>query len=290
MGYRAFASEQEQAQAAQLMAAIDRGEKWIFAGAPGSAEFGGYLQKLYFERSGTWGVFHACLFRDRLRLQIGFRPDLPLGEETGLVELIRQARRLAPGPASIWYPPENVRLEHVIWQGLPWLVRGHKTYELAFDSVVFAPLALPHGLEIVPYNRSWLDAVCQLLDLALAHTFADPAVPVFSRGKADFDAAWPRQAQAGACCLLLEKHALAGFVSRRGAEIDLMAVAPGRQGRGLGRHLLHQACEAILAEQSGEPHLYCLESNARALSFYLREGMHVTGHAGYAWLEARPET
>jgi hypothetical protein len=49
-------------------------------------------------------VFHACLFRGRLRLQIGFSPDLPAEEEVGLIGLIRQARRQAPGPASLWYP------------------------------------------------------------------------------------------------------------------------------------------------------------------------------------------
>jgi hypothetical protein len=58
----------------------------------------------------------------------------------------------------------------------------------------------------------------------------------------------------------------------------------------LGRILLQQARADILREQAGEPHLYCLDSNTGALRFYLREGMRVTGHSGYAWLDALPET
>jgi len=288
--YRSFETEQEHARAAQLLAAVDRGERWIFDGAPGSSEFGGSLIKQYFTRGDTWGVFHACLFRGRLRLQIGFSPDLPVEEEVGLIGLIRQARRQAPGPASLWYPPENARLDRLILHGLPWLVHGHKTRELAFDTRPAFPPVLPPDLAYVPYDRAWLEAVCRLLDQALAHTFADPGDAVFSRDKEKYDAEWLGLARTNACRLLLENRVLAGFIARKDAEIDLMAVAPERQGRGLGRILLQQARADILEEQAGEPHLYCLDSNNGALRFYLREGMRVTGHSGYAWLDALPGT
>ncbi|MCK9252860.1 MAG: GNAT family N-acetyltransferase [Eubacteriales bacterium] len=290
MGFRAFESNQEHAQAARLMAAVDRGERWIFDGAPGSADFGGQVIKQYFIRGDTWGVFHACLFRGHLRLQIGFSPDLPAGEEDGLIGLIRQARCQAPGPASLWYPPENSRLDRLIRHDLPWPVHGHKTHELAFDTRPALPPVLTPDLAFVSYDSTWLEAVCRLLDQALSHTFADPEDALFSRDKEKHDAEWLDLAQAGACRLLVGKGVLAGFVARKGAEIDLMAVAPDRQGRGLGRILLQQARADILREQAGEPHLYCLDSNTGALRFYLREGMRVTGHSGYAWLDALPET
>ncbi len=58
----------------------------------------------------------------------------------------------------------------------------------------------------------------------------------------------------------------AGFLARRGCEIDALYLAPQARGRGLGKALLEEA------KSCGHLGLWTFQANAGARRFYLREG------------------
>lgn len=290
MQFRAFQSDLEKKQAAGLIASIDQGEKWIFEGANGAGEFGGVISRLYYAGGDNFGTFYACLFSGRLRIQVAFRKDMPDELRTELQALVTRARRQANTFTSVWYAPHNVKLEEWLFHGLPWASRGHKTHEFTMRrenySAATAADAAFDGIQIRPFESRHTDELCALLDRAMAHTFDDPAARPFAGQRDRLQAEWTAKTAEGDCSLLFYHGSLAGACLLKNAEIDLMAIAPELQGRGLGKRLLHHAIRHIFAVRHKEPYLYCIDRNEDALRFYLREGMSVTGHSGCVFWEA----
>lgn len=77
MGFRPIQTPQEEQRARALIASIDQGEAWIFEGAPGSDDFSGFIDRLYCDSPDNTGVYCACIYNGRLRLQMGFEKNLP---------------------------------------------------------------------------------------------------------------------------------------------------------------------------------------------------------------------
>ena len=287
MAFRAFHNETEEQLAAGIIAGIDQGEKWIVQGAEGSSDFGGFIDRLFFQQGDRYGTYSACIYGGRLRLDLGFNADMPddVGDE--LLWLIKKARRQVNTFTGIWYPPDNAKLGTFLSSSLPWQVRGHKTHELTFKrgEGTYNEFDLPQGVEILPYEDPYLLPLCVMLDQSLAHTFDDPGAGIFLRQKDQYGADWLKKAKTQDCCIMLDHNELVGAYIVKEAEIDFIAIACSHQGRGLGRYLLHHAKAHIFALREKEPYLYCIDRNPHALRFYLREGMKITGYSGYAFLE-----
>lgn len=66
--------------------------------------------------------------------------------------------------------------------------------------------------------------------------------------------------------------AVKGFIKLSGNEIEKLFVEPVLQGQGIGKKLLDFA-----VHNCGADHLWALEKNERAISFYQRNGFSVTG-------------
>lgn len=287
MSFRSFQTEQEEQRARALIASIDRGEAWIFDGAPNSPDFGGFIRRLVYSQGGHFGTLCICRFRGRLRIQLGFAPDVPKGAENELLGPILDIIRQSPGQVSLWYPPGNHRLHAWLQANIPWPLRGHSTFELTWPAGKSPESEdLPESLAIIDFEETYLEAVCTLLDAAMRHTFDDPEDRPFARDCQTLGAQWSHKAQSGQCALLLAKDQIAGFYALQEAEIDLIAIDPLKQGQGLGHHLLHHALNRILRSPSDPPHLYCIESNQAALRFYLREGFQITAHSAFAWFDS----
>jgi hypothetical protein len=287
MMFRKFESRTEEQLATDIIATIDKGEKWIFQGAEGSADFGGFVDRLFYRSGNVYGTYCASIFNGNLRIQIGFNTDMPKEVREELVLLIAKARSQINTFTSIWYPPGNIELDKMLFTQLPWKTQGHKTHELTFKRKDICNNSdLPEHISIVPFTDEYLEVACSMLDKSLSHTFGVPNSSVFTSNKENHLVSWSEKALHGDCCIMLENSELAGVYILKGAEIDLMAIASEKQGKGLGSLLLHHAITHIFASSKEEPYLYCIERNPNALRFYLREGMEITGYSGYAFFEA----
>ena len=285
--FRAFENINEEQLASSIIEKIDQGEKWIFQGAEKSSDFGGFIDRLFYYHQETYGTYCASIYCGKLRFQIGFNTDMPDDVREEVLLLMDKARRQLNTPTSVWYPPDNKRLHDFIFTQLPWKAKGHTTHELTFKkSDDYRTLELPENTRIIPFTEEYLDASCNLLDESLSHTFDNPKSKLFLNNIGTYLSEWIEKSSKNACCIMLENGELAGFYVLKGAEIDLMAIHKSKQGNGLGRLLLHHAREHIFDVENNEPYLYCIDRNPNALRFYLREGMSITGHSGYAFFEA----
>lgn len=287
MMFRRFENEKEEQLAAEIVVKIDKGEGWIFYGAEGSSDFGGFIDRLFYSDGDTYGTYSASIYDGKLHVQIGFNTDMPEDLSEELLSLIKKARNQVNTYTSIWYPPDNKRLDEFIFTQLPWKARGHKTYELTFKKVYsYGDLEFPGNVCVIPFEDEHLETVCSMFDKSLSHTFADPNASVFLGNKENYLAHWREKAKSNDCCVMLENDELVGAYILNNSEIDLIAIAKEHQNRGLGRLLLNHARKHIFAARQGEPYLYCIATNTGAVRFYLKEGMKVTGYSGYACFEA----
>lgn len=288
--FRAFENPYEEQLASDIIAKIDLGERWIFHGADNSSDFGGFIDRLFFHQEDTYGTYCASIYCGKLRFQIGFNTDMPDEVQDELLALMTKSRSQLNTPTSVWYPPVNKRLHEFIFTKLPWKAKGHTTHELTFKKKDdYKKLELPENISIIPFTEAYLEASCNLLDDSLSHTFDNPESKWFLNHKETNLSEWIEKAKMNNCCVMLENGDLAGIYILKGSEIDLMAIQESRQGNGLGGLLLNHAREHIFAVENNEPHLYCIDRNPHALKFYLREGMEITGHSGYAFFEALTE-
>ena len=287
MKFRNFENKNEEQLATDIIATIDQGEKWIFQGAEGCTDFGGFIDRLFYCNGDTYGTYCASIYCGQLRLQIGFNTDIPTEVCEELLLLITKARSQVNTFTSVWYPPDNKRLDEFIFSQLPWKAQGHKTHELTFKGgEIYQHIDFPKNVYITPFVDEYLDATCSLLDNSLAHTFDNPNSSMFLNNKGEYLVDWKEKAKNDDCCVLFENDELVGVYIVKDAEIDLMAIAEEKQGKGYGRLLLHHAREHISSTRIDDPFLYCIDRNADALQFYLREGMKITGYSGYAYFEA----
>jgi GNAT superfamily N-acetyltransferase len=304
MYFREFKNDDEEQLAIDIIAGIDKGEKWIFQGADGSKDFGGFIDRLFYfatkDAEGTgatingdiYGTYCSCIYNDKLRIDMGFNKDMPDELEEELLTLITKARGQVNSFTSIWYPPENKKLDEFLFNRLPWKVNGHKTHELTFKREDIINInnnnsesALPPDITIKPFEEKYLIPTCIMLDKSLAHTFDDPDSGVFLQQKEYFNKDWIEKAKTQNCCIMLKNEEILGTYILKNSEIDIIAVSKEHQGNGLGKYLLHHAKDHIFSTQKDEPYLYCIDRNPKALRFYLREGMKITGYSGYAYFE-----
>lgn len=284
VGFRPFDDAREEAEAAQLIGSIDRGERQIFEGRVGSCEFS---KRLFHRSRHAFGVFAACVRSGRLRIQVAFDTDMPGEVEPRVLALLEEEVRKADTDVDIWYRPENPRLEALLTAGLPWQVTGHKTHELALaPGCSYAEPELGPNTQIVPFETVHLYDTLIVLDEALAHTYDDPKAKVFAGDPEMYLRQWTSQPRTHDCHVMLEGGSVIGAYVLKGAEIDLMAIAPKRQRRGLGKRPLRHAIHQALTTSEDTPHLYCIDKNSEALAFYLSQGLKVTAHSGYLLIRA----
>ena len=284
--FRPFANIEEENNASALIETIDKGEKWIFDGDHGSDDFGGYIDHLYYSENGVAGTYSACIYNGKLRIQIAFNTDLPDELSNHLLLLMERARKKCNTFTRIWYRPENEKLDEFLFSKLPWEAKGHKTHELTARRCDFlnAACVLPENIKIIPFDEKYMECMCAMLDKSLANTFDDPDTGIFKANKDYYLKDWSEKGKSGQCSIMLDNGNIAGAYILKGAEIDFIAVSTDKQNKGLGTYLLKHAIANIIANSTDDPYLYCIDRNAGALRFYLREGLVVTGHSGYVYL------
>lgn len=69
-----------------------------------------------------------------------------------------------------------------------------------------------------------------------------------------------------------ENELVKGFIQMKGTEIYKLYVDTFFQSEGIGKHLIEYAIKEMHADN-----LWALEKNPRAISFYERQGFHLTG-------------
>lgn len=281
--FRPFQNEKEEISAKEIIAAIDRGEKGIFDNNKGASQ-----ERLYCACKDTIGVYCEYIIDNdnELHIQIGFNTDMPDELASELLALVQKARQNTNLVISIWYSPRNKKLEEFLFHNFSCKKKGDKTYEFTalrkdFENIDYK---LPQDIIIVPFEEKYIVDTCIMLDKSLAHTFDEEAKGIFLENQDALVKEWAEKARLKECYIMMEKDTVVGAYIINGSEIDIIAIAIEKQGKGLGKQLLRHAIKNILLSSKDLPYLYCKDYNRNSVQFYLHEGMKVTGYSGYVLL------
>ncbi|WDV48142.1 GNAT family N-acetyltransferase [Clostridiaceae bacterium M8S5] len=278
MNFRPFKNKNEEANAKEIIAAIDKGEKDIFEDSKIVDK-----QCLYYSHKDTTGIYCMYSYDDKIHIQIGFNTDMPDELESELLNLIKSTKLRTNYNISIWYSPRNKKLEGFLFDKIKWKKKGPEVYEFTaihknINNVYYKQMS---NVTIIPFEERYIIDTCTMLDKALAHTFDDPTEAVFLNNRDNYINEWMKKAKEGECCMMIENNIVVGAYILSGAEIELIAVAVDKQGKGFGKQLLRHAIIHILQSQKELPYLYCLSSNSNSLNFYQHEGLVITAYSGY---------
>lgn len=281
--FRPFQNEEEEINAKEIIAAIDRGEKRIFDNNEVISQ-----ERLYCSWKDIIGVYCEYIIDNdnELHIQIGFNTDMPNELSSELLALIQKARQNTNLDISIWYSPRNKKLEEFLFYNFLCKKMGDKTYEFTalredFENIDYK---LPQDIIIVPFEEKYIVDACIMLDKSLAHTFDNRARGIFLENQDALVKEWAEKARLGQCYIMLENDNIVGAYILNGSEIDIIAIAAPKQGKGLGKQLLGHAIKNILLASKELPYLYCREYNHNSVQFYFHEGMKLTGYSGYILL------
>lgn len=270
----------EEARYAALLRAIDRGERALYLNRYDPNGEARLFRERYFDDGPTHGVYCSYDMKGRRHIQAAFGGPVPGEVARELSALLTAERAEAAGPAEFWYPAGDLALAA--------LARGFApgAEPLAVRELVLPPErgsppppALAKGYEFAAYAPALADAVCALLDGALAHTFAPGVGAIFAPERDAHAGSWLAASQRGELFLILRGGDPVGFALLAGAEIELIAVAAAHRRAGLGSALLSASVNAIRAAGEEPPYLFCLESNAAALGVYEARGFDTVGRA-----------
>lgn len=270
----------EAARYAALLRTIDRGERALYLNRHDPNGEARLIRERYFDDGASYGVYCSYDIEGRRHIQAAFGGPVQDEVARELSALLAAERAEAAGSAEFWYPAGD--------RALAALARGFapgaeplvvRELVLPPERSSSPPPALTRGYEFADYAPALADAVCALLDAALAHTFAPGVGALFAPERDVHAGSWLAASRRGELFLIVRGGEPVGLALLSGAEIELIAVAAAQRRAGLGSALLAASVNAIRAAGEEPPYLFCLESNASALSFYEARGFTIVGRA-----------
>lgn len=280
--FKEIKNKDEEYNAKKIISSIDRGEKEIFEDNEIENK-----KRLYYSENHTIGVYCEYIIKDEIHIQIGFNEDMP-------EELNDEVLNLIKGDSHdnynirIWYSPRNKKLEEFLLKKLIYKEKGEEIYEFTLQKKMLKNeecTYIINNLEIVPFKEKYINDVCNMFDKSLAHTFDNPNEKVFLNSKNTFLHEWIDKSNRSEFYVVIEKNNIIGAYILDGLEIDILAVAINKQGKGIGEYMLNHAMKHILELNRGNPYLYCMKSNLNAVEFYKHEGFEMTGYSSYIALK-----
>lgn len=265
---------------AALLRTIDRGERALYLNRYDPNGKARLIRERYFDDGASYGVYCSYDIEGCRHIQAAFSEAVRDEVARELSALLTAEGAEAAGPAEFWYPAGDRALaaparEFAPGEG-PLVVR-----ELVLPPEQGSPPtpAPARGYEFSAYAPALADSVCALLDAALAHTFVPGVRAIFAPERDVHAESWLAASQRGELFLIVRNDEPVGFALLSGAEIELIAVATAHRRAKLGSALLSASVNAIRAAGEEPPYLFCLESNASALSFYEAWGFKTVGRA-----------
>ena len=270
----------------ELVALIDRGEYGLETTGDTLDVFGGWRAKMVFEGHENYGMLSACVFADALRVHVVFRHDVNSLDTDGIITPLQHAiNQCQCRHVFIWCTQENPHLIQTLQTAFTVQDDLYMAYELAYAREAISRQVDISPLIAKPFTDDVLDETLNLLEHAMQHV-SHPGT--YIRQKSALREKFSTRDRARCEGFFLDDE-LVGMYFHHDAEIEYVAVAETHQNKGYGALMLKRALSKIAADSDHEPHLYCVNANTRALTFYQREGWKITGKPVRLHIQERPE-
>lgn len=271
-------TQQHMEQAASLLGKIDSGAKSIFLETVNTQN---QIAMKVFGDSEMLGVFQSAIAYERFWISISFETDTDQFHDE-LLELVKiSLNKSGFSSCMIWLRHENLKIINFLKEYFHIQPDCGPHYYASIEFIMrrdmFTKTVCAPALDIRPYEEKYIDNYLDLLDASMS--FASPP-PKFKENKQHHAMRFAEYAQKKSFEAFWSDGDLVGLYWRKGAEIDIMAVADKQQRKGYGSMILTRAIEMIFEHTTDHyAYLYAVDWNAKGQSFYKKYGMEQNGHS-----------
>ncbi|MEJ6951697.1 hypothetical protein [Natronospora cellulosivora (SeqCode)] len=101
-------------RAAQLLRQIDIFQKYIFDNHVELDNLGGWLCRYYYSYKDIHGVITACIYNEKILINISFDPDMPVSTGNEIIKILKKLLNNTDKAVRIWCRYQNKNLISLI--------------------------------------------------------------------------------------------------------------------------------------------------------------------------------
>jgi len=270
--------------AVNQIALIDSGEKGVFLETVNTDK---QIDAIIFYTNEPIGVYFSCAIFGGIRIHISFSQDTDAFNDdiATLVQTTLQKSSSASCLICLWN--KNRKIIQFLKQKFQIQPYSGMHYYASIEFIMrrehFSKAKENCSLDIRPYEEKYIDKYLCLLDGAM--TFVSPP-PDFMGNKEEHARNLAKRAEENSLEAFWNGNELIGLYWRKGAEIDMLAVADGQQRKGYGSVILTRAIEMVFENTDNDyAYLYAVDWNIQGQSFYEKYGMAQNGHSYLLYLD-----
>jgi len=232
------------------------------------------------------GVYFGCAIFGGIRISIVLNHDVDTYNDdvARLVEATLQKSGASSCLIYVWN--KNRKIVEFLKEkfGIKPYSNGHyyASIEFIMRRENFRDAGEKSCLDILPYEEQHIELYLALLDSTM--NFSD-VQPNYAANKEEYAKKFAKLAEDNSFEAFWMGGELVGLYWRKGAEIDMMAVADDRQRKGYGSAILTRAIKtAFDSTDSDFAYLCAVDWNEKGQAFYRRYGMEENGHSYLLYL------
>ncbi|MFW6273235.1 MAG: GNAT family N-acetyltransferase [bacterium] len=273
-------------RAAQLLRQIDVFQRYILDNDVELDNFGGWLCRYYYSYKDILGVITACIYNEKILINISFDPDMPDSTGDDIIKILKKLINNTDKAVRIWCRYQNKNLISLISKKFL-ISPTYRAREMSISKSNFSkwkePI-IPQGYHTRGYSKINHSEYINLLEEAMGHLHQEGEHPYIKRSESLANL-WSDTSVRNSFISLWENKNLIAFCHGVGGEVTQLAVGKSYQRKGYGYLLLHNTIKYLYQVSDSLICLYVVDENINAYKFYSGIGMKETGHCARFTLE-----
>jgi len=263
---------------------IDSGEKEVFFEAVNTDK---QINARIFHDRDLSGIYFSCTIFGGVRISIVFNHDTDAYNDdiAALIQTTLQKADSSSCLICVWN--KNRKIIESLKEKFQIQPYSGEHYYASIEFIMrrrnFTISDKCKPLHILPYEKKNIDQYLCLLDGAMNFGSVPPN---YMGNKNEYTKKFAKLAEVNSFEAFWQNTELVGLYWRKGAEIDMMAVADNHQRKGYGSVILTRAIETVFESTDNEfAYLYAVDWNTKGQSFYKKYGMEENGHSYLLYLK-----
>ena len=271
--------------AANQIALIDSGEKGVFLETVNTDKQ--IDAHIFGEKEAAAGVYFSSAVFGGIRVNISFTHDVDTFN-ADLAELVENTlRKSGSSSCSIYLRNSNRKIIEFLKKKFCVKPYEGSNYYASMEFIMrresFNKTKVTTLLDVRPYEEKHIDEYLSLLDSAMTSVSDSPG---FMKKKEENTKKFAKLAEDNSFEAFWKDGVLIGLYWRKGAEIDMMAVASNQQRKGYGAIMLTRAIKMVFENTDKDfAYLYAVDWNEQGQSFYRKYGMKENGHSYFLYVD-----
>ena len=269
--------------AATQIGLIDSGEKGVFLETVNTDKQ--INAHIFYEKEAVGVYFSSAVFGG-IRVNISFSHDVDTFN-ADLAELVEKTlRKSGSSSCSIYLRNSNRKIIEFLKKKFSVKPYDGSNYYASIEFIMRREnfdKKEDSSLDIRPYEEKHLDEYLRMLDDSMSSISNSID---FMGHKEENAKNFAKLAKNNSFEAFWKDGMLVGLYWRKGAEVDMMAVASNQQRKGYGAIMLTRAIKMVFENTDKDfAYLYAVDWNVRGQAFYRKYGMEENGHSYLLYLD-----